>query len=218
MGKKKFSNGNREGKLKNLIFTLVISCSVLALHAQEDNEKSPESISNRPVETAILLEQAPEVNPAVDNDNTVALPGLGFGDFARMLLVLGFVIALVYAFFWLLKRLSRTSGEREDLIRIVSTQPLKGDAAIHLVEVASRLFLVGRSGNAINLITEIDNKEFLDEVKLALSRNSSVASGGFANLLGKHFRSEVKNPKKTSMREEDPASYLRSQKERLKDL
>lgn len=159
------------------------------------------------------------------NDVDTQLPGVGIGDFVRMILVLGAVIAIIYGFFWMLKRFSGVKAESEDAIRVLSTRPLKGDAALHLVEVGNRVFLVGSGGNAVNLVSEIDDKESVDEVRLAVSRSPKISSGGFARLFKDKFglgpsMADVDNvtPPLQEKSEEDPASYLKRQRERLKDL
>ena len=160
---------------------------------------------------------------------------MGFGDFARVIIVLGIVIALIYAFVWMLKKLSGVKAEGEDAIRLFSTRPLKGDAALHLVEVGSHFFLVGSCSNSVNLISEIDDKESIDEIRLNAATASPQVSGGFARLFRDRFGlvSVGRNPdaKDTDRQsegtgnestdrsiDEDPASFLRKQRERLKKL
>lgn len=187
----------------------------LSADAQETGESYSNSVTDRPAETELLLDQDVEEVPGGDAAGEENLPALGLGDFVRMILVLGFVIALVYGFFWLLKRLSGMKAEGEDAINLISTRPLKGDAAIHLIETGRRLFLVGSSGSSVNLLAEIDDKESIDEIRLIASRTPK-SSGGFSKLLKNHFGGGAVTPKKTKV--DDPAGFLQRQKDRLKKL
>ncbi len=199
--------------MKITFIILFFFVSGLQITAQEDSTATP--ATNRPEETEILLDPEIETgsgDTAIGGEN---LPGLGIGDFIRMILILGFVIALVYGFFWLLKRFSGVKAEREDVIHIISTRPLKGDTALHLVETGKRLFLIGGSGNSVNLITEIDDKESIDEIRLAASRNPTPANG-FNSLLRRRLNSDAGIT--DAGENKDPAEFLRQQRDRLQDL
>ncbi len=212
------------------MLTLALLAVCLTAGAQEAGDANSEkNNSQRPPETELLLE-SPSNSPSggeaepIDNGRT-ELPGIGFGDFAKMILVLGLVIALIYGFFWMLKRFAGVKAEREDAIRLLSTRPLKGDAALHLVEVGSRIFLVGSGGNTVNLVSEIDDKESVDAVRLAISRAPGPVQGGFARLFKDKFGIgpspsgfEENGSSVSEESAEDPASYLKRQRERLKDL
>ena len=71
--------------------------------AQEADDNN-DSFRSRPAETELLLDEAADreaEGPAGGDSPGEDLPGIGLGDFARMILVLGIVIVLVYGFFWL---------------------------------------------------------------------------------------------------------------------
>jgi len=194
--------------------------AVIGVGAQESGDEMPvEPATDRPAETELLLDAADDAGDTPAADEGPELPGIGIGDFVRMILVLGIVIALIYGFFWILKRFSGVKAEGEDAIRLVSTRPLKGDAALHLVEVGHRVFLVGSCGSTVNLVSEIDDKESIDEIHLEASRESEPVSGGFAKLFRDRFGGRP-SPAPEAPPEEsaDPADYLKRQRERLKDL
>ena len=226
MNKGILSAGGEDGTgrrtLKTIALTCVFLATVLIVVAQEADDNN-NSFSGRPAETELLLDEAddPEAEGPVGGDSAPGenLTGIGFGDFVRMILVLGIVIVLVYGFFWLLKRFSGVKAEGEDAIRLISTRPLKGDAALHLVETGSRIFLVGSTGNAVNLVAEIDDKESMDQMRLAASRSPRTLTGGFARLFRDRFGiGPADVPPVSGTAGDDPAAYLRRQKERLKEL
>lgn len=216
---------NREGKLKKAVFILVVSVMALTLGAQEAGNVNvtENSVANRPTETELFFDdEAGDETEAVQTAQE-ELPGIGFSDFSRMILVLGFVILLIYGFFWLLKRYSGVRAEGMDAIRILSTRPIKGDTALHLVQTGNRFFLVGSTGSSINLLSEIDDGESIDQIKLESSRSAPPSQGGFIRTLRKKLMSsgidasQVQNPSSRNQND-DPAEFLRRQTERLRDL
>ena len=204
--------------LRQLLIGLILF-SISGLLAAQDAANSY-SAEVRTAETDILLNTPAAENPGAINagpeeGEAAALPGLGFGDFLRMILVLLIVIGLIYGFFWLLKRFSGMKPEGIEAIKVLSTRPLKGDTALHIVETGTRIFLIGSTSNAVNLLKEIDDKESMDEIRLAVSRNAPIRSGGFARFFNNRINSEqtVGEPDLT-----EPASFIHRQRGRLQDL
>ncbi|RKX68583.1 MAG: hypothetical protein DRP60_17775 [Spirochaetes bacterium] len=169
--------------------------------------------ADRPPETELLFNTTDENADAGQTPGDVQMPGVGFGDFIRVIIVLAVVIALIYAFVWMLKKFTGTKAEGSVAIRLYSTQPLKGDAALHLVEAGKRIYLIGSSGNSVNLISEIDDKESIDEIHMKASLAPTGGGGGFARLFKDRFGSGASEADET-----DHVSFLRKQRERLKDL
>ncbi len=160
--------------------------------ARNSSASQPESTatggSSRPAETELLLEEPGNVdNSELPFTDRRELPGVGFGDFLRMILVLGFVIVLIYGFVWLLRRFTLQKGESEDAINLLSTRPLKGDASLHLVEVGGKIYMLGSGSGGVNLLAEISDEDSVNEIRLNVSRGRVPAAGGFARLLKERF-------------------------------
>ncbi len=204
---------NWEEKLKTTLTILCIVVACTSVSAQETGDAYKNSVLDRPAETELLLNQGEGESPIENADDAVDLPGLGFGDFLRMFLILGFVIALIYGLFWLLKRFSAVKVQGEEILKIISTRPLKGDAALYLVEAGNRLLLIGSAGNSVNLLVEIDDKETIDEIRLQASSVQETKEG-FSHLLKKKLNADTISPGKTA----NPAGFFQRQKERLKKL
>lgn len=96
-------------------------------------------------------------------------------DFVRMVLVLGFVVALIYGLFYLLKRSQGASARESGVIDVVATQTLPGNGMVHLVRVGTQLYMLGSSEHSLRLLTEIDNKESRDEIELTAARQAAQA-------------------------------------------
>ena len=160
--------------------------------AQEAGDANSENIANetRPAESDLLFDDTGAPEALETPEDNVELPGVGFSDFVRMILVLGLVIGLIYGFVWLLKRFSSQKAESEEIINLLSTRPLKGDTALHLIEVGSRMFLVGSCSSSVNLISEIDDDESIDGIRLGVTQSAGPVSGGFAKLFRDKFGSD----------------------------
>ncbi len=143
----------------------------------------------------------------------------GVLDFLRMILVLGAVIAVIYGIFYLLRKVSVPRLQEGGLIRVLTTQSLTGGRFLHLVQVGRQVFLIGSGEGNVTLLSEISDRESIDEIALAAGTSvPAPGQGGFARMLSDLFRSG-QGPKPTPELQ-DPASleFLRQQQERLKKL
>ncbi len=215
--------------LKNaaLISVLLLAVSVFAGAENTDtdleNSKNT-SISSeaRPSEDQLFLDKAPAGN--TENEQSSAgssLPGIGFGDFLRMIIVLGFVILMIYGFIWLLRRFSGQKGSFEDVIDVVSTRPLKGDSALHIVEIGGKMYLLGSGSSGVSLLTEITDEDSINQIKLSVSQIKPPSPGGFVRMLRE--RSLKGQIKASGIKPEEPvednhADFLRAQREKLSRL
>ena len=193
----------------------------------QDEESLQESLTIRPDETEIILEPegTQDVTATEAALDDVQLPGIGFGDILRFIAIFVILIFLAYFFLLLLRRLSGVKAGGKKLIRLISTQPLKGESALYIVEVASRFFLISSSSNSVNLITEFD-----DDSKKQILMDTSVEEGSeqagpFIRTLSKKFsRWHIHKVQKMLEEEErlqkplSPDEYLRTQRKRLHDL
>lgn len=90
---------------------------------------------------------------------------IGFGDVVRMLLVLAAVIGVIYITFSLLKRASRSQVRSSTLIHSLSSVPLGGSRALHLIQVGERHYLIGSGEQNVQLIEAIEDQETIDYIK-----------------------------------------------------
>lgn len=148
-------------------------------------------------------------NPSVALEE--GMSGFSFWDFLRMILVLGAVIALIYALFLFLKRIGTPKGGGEELIQLLSTKPLHGSRALHLVKIGTEVFLVGSADGSVSLVSKIEEKESLDQIALRESEQAGGSSSFTASLRG--LLGDTGN---AITREE--TNFLRKQKDRLKKI
>ncbi len=180
--------------------------TALLLSAQETGTEEPEPTGDIDETTLTFdLDTQDQEPQALD----VEIPTLGFGDFLRMFLFLGLVIAVIYLFFWMLRRISgKGASADQEIIKLLATQQLRNDHTIYLVEVGNQMLLLGGGSNQLSLITEITDKETVDELKLKSSQGEKGQGYSFQNLLGGAFSG------KNSLN----LGFMNKQKDRLKKL
>jgi flagellar biosynthetic protein FliO len=91
-------------------------------------------------------------------------------QFVNMLLTLGFVLLLIFASVWLLKKLMRSrlqTMNRANGIKILERRPLNPKACLYLVDILGKGVVISESPAGIHVVTEfaegIDVEALLDE-------------------------------------------------------
>lgn len=186
---------------------------MFSVSAQE-KKAAPGPVRGADETTFVFTDNGSESQPEAPVRNGAIF---GIWDFIRMILVLVLVIALIYGFFYLLKKLSAPKDGGLDLVRVLETRNLSGNRNLHLVEVGNQILLVGSSENGVTLISEVTDKETVDGIKLRESEAASAVPGkNFADLL-KGFWGKKGGP------EAGPAAdlsldFIKKQHERLKKM
>jgi flagellar protein FliO/FliZ len=96
----------------------------------------------------------------------------------RTLAVLAVIIVGIYLLFrMLVKKRNRIVAET-DIIKVLASYPLASNRLIQVVEIAGKIMILGVTDSNINLITEVEDTELIDKIKL-LSSKESKAGGSF---------------------------------------
>jgi flagellar protein FliO/FliZ len=145
----------------------------------------------------------------------------GIMDFIQMILVLALVVGAIYGIFAFVKRVRKNGPTETESLRILAQTSLSQGRNLYVVQAGSRAFLLGSADGGISLITEIDEKEYLD--KLALEAATAPAQGkmDFASVLQTVFpqKGDKADKKKSSgLFPADKFGLLRGQKDRLKKM
>ena len=135
-------------------------------------------------------------------------------DFIKMLLILGAVIAVIYVLFHFLKKSGNPRFSETRLIRVLSSKTLTGTRALHLVEVGNQIFLVGTAENAVNLVSEIVDKETLDGLKLQAAGAEANERRSFSTVLGQAFGKPAFKERTAA----DPMAFLKQQRQRIRNI
>lgn len=100
-----------------------------------------------------------------ENTETSGVSGIWL--FFRMFLVLLFVILLIYAFIWFLKKTSKTPETKDDYIRHTAAIALGSGKSVHIITVGEDAFLLGASENSVSLISKLEDKDLIQAMNLA---------------------------------------------------
>jgi flagellar protein FliO/FliZ len=157
------------------------------------------------VDESTLVLGAPRSESSEQN---VGVSPFGFWDLVRMVLVLGCVVAIIYAVFYLLKRAGNGKLNQSGMIRIVGSQALPGNRAIYLVQVGGQVFMVGAGGESVTLLGEITERETVDSLILAAGEADTAPKRNFGEILS----SLVSGNQAPSL------DLMRQQRERLQRL
>ncbi len=159
-------------------------------HAADGGPLSEEG--DRVDESTLTFDDETEQAQAEEVDG---LTSFGAGDFIRMVLVLGLVVLSIYVLFYFLKKAGGHGDRADKSLRLLGTTTLQGSRAVHLIEVGGRVFLVGSAEQSVNLISELQDQETIDQ--LLLEHGSSVAGSSpfgkrtFSDFVGDMFRGAI---------------------------
>ncbi|MFP4329780.1 MAG: FliO/MopB family protein [Alkalispirochaetaceae bacterium] len=179
--------------LKRLLLALLLAalCPLFAYSqdagAGAESNRSQEApredaAGERPA-SELELRFADEGGESPDNEAVAPVTEFTIWDFLRMVLVLGFVVALIYGLLYLLKRSQGSPSQESGVIDLVATQSLPGSGMVHLIKVGTQLFMLGSSEHSLRLLTEIEDKESRDEIELRAARKPREERRSFSDLM-----------------------------------
>ena len=188
-----------------------------------------------------------QVNQADTN-----VPGQGFDDrdfgpqveeesviwmIFKTIIVLALFIGGFYLFYKFVTQKAGLQVTGHEAIQVLSMIPVGPNRSLQLVEVAGRVYLIGVSEAGINMLTEINNKEEIDRIRLLSSRSTPVKDLTFQDFItdqigrvverihdvkDKISEKRTHGGGKTSVTEisdkEFDMSYLNKQKSRLRNI
>ncbi|AHC14595.1 flagellar biosynthetic protein FliO [Salinispira pacifica] len=196
---------------------------------QTDAEISNQNSSNsaeRSVDERSLTFDFDDVSPE-EEAGSEDLAVFGFWDLLRMVLVLALVVGLIYGLYFILRKSKSSQEENSSFIQVLSNQHLPGGKTLHVIDVGGKVYLLGAGDGGVNLITEINDKETVDEMRLQASRQQ-LHKGNFSQLLGSFFNTSASaQGVSTASPATQPSNdggggdgfdFVRRQRERLKKL
>ena len=148
------------------------------------------------VSTALLVSQFGNVSagdalkpaggdvPAADNSEQVAPLNVSvYWSLAKLLTALVVVVAGIYGFLYILKRMmgSKLSGNRDEkIIEVLETTYVAQKKSVSLIRYADRAVLVGVADSGINVLAELDNEQ---TAKILSEYAAEKPSTGFAGVM-----------------------------------
>jgi flagellar protein FliO/FliZ len=150
--------------------------------------------------------------------NTAAAPST-LAYFLRMVVVLALVLAAIYGVYRLMKRLAKPKTADSPAVKLLASTNLGPGRALHVVALGSKAYLVGATDSSVNLVAEVEDKEFLDKLNLEAAMSPPKADSGkdfgemLAGLLGGR---RIGGRKSSSGGSRGPGDFLAGQRERLR--
>lgn len=147
----------------------------------------------------------------------------------KAILILGTLVGAFYYFFRYVTKKTGIQVLGEDVIRVLAVSPVGQNKYIQVIDLAGKILVVGITDGAINLITEVTDKDEIDRIRLLGSRAAPLAEGGFQELIRKQVGKVVEriqekssrsssHPSEYTVEGEGELDYLKQQKDRLKNL
>ncbi|MDI6703087.1 MAG: flagellar biosynthetic protein FliO [bacterium] len=132
----------------------------------------------------------------------------------KTIFALGLITSVIYLIFrFFMKGRAFFPFTSSSFIQVMGVAPLAPNKYIQLVEVANKILILGISGENINLLSEIKEKEVIDLIKTHGSRELGKEKTSFTHHLKTFFKgfsgTEDYNKK---------IDFLKKQQQRLKDL
>jgi flagellar protein FliO/FliZ len=155
------------------------------------------------------------------------VPLISTWDFVRVLLVLGIVVGVIYLIFFLLRRGFKRRLPENEMIRVIGSRTLTGNRSIHLIELGRSLYLIGSADGGINLISEINDRETQDMIRLEQAQKENRPVLSFGNLLQGVMKPGQINqgPGSAGNKKTEPETdlsgsmrFMKKQRERLRKL
>lgn len=150
-------------------FTLFFICLVFSLFSQPPTQEPSYNASQ--METP--QPQAPLSPPPFQEDSfTKPVEGRDFmWEFVNMLITLGFVIVLLFALMWFLRRIVNNRMNQMNTsshVKILETRALSSKTVIYLLEIQGTGIAIAESHNGITRLSQFDlNIYSQEEAKLA---------------------------------------------------
>jgi flagellar biosynthetic protein FliO len=116
-------------------------------------------------------------------ENNVSYPML----ILRTVAVMGAIIVGLYLLFKFLVKNKSKIVTNSDVIKVLATYPLAANRMIQVVDIAGQVLVLGVSDSNINLITEVEDREVVDRIKLMSSKetnNTGSFKDQFFKMLG----------------------------------
>lgn len=149
----------------------------------------------------------------------------------KTLLVLGILVGGFYYFFRFVSRKTGMAPGSGNAVQVLSLVPLGQNRFLQIIDLAGRVLVLGVTEHAINLITEIKDKDEIDRIRLSGPRSTPMQPGGFQEFLTRQIgrllslRRKDGAPPARHFYTESPAEadidrleYLAMQRERLKRM
>ena len=128
----------------------------------------------------------------------------------RTVAVLAIIVVSIFVLFRILVKNKNKIISDSEIIKVMATFPLAANRVIQIVDIGGKFLVLGVTDSNINLITTIEDKEVIDNIRLFYSKEKAQKTGfkdQFLKILGGKMFSKT-----------GQISYLDSYKKRIKKM
>ena len=211
------------GRLKNIkncrllwavcLFITLFSTNISFVFAQSDefNENSEVIPAVDPITEAEQREIIGGGTDTAGNTGSSSSPVLAY---LWILLVLALCAAAIYGVVFFIKKSTRRIEVQDEYLKVLASAHLGTGRYAHVISLGTKAWLVGAGDSGVNLISEIQDQDIINEMMLENSKkNAGRGLGGFPDfktILGR-FGMRVKSGSQG-------ADNIRKHRSRLKGL
>jgi flagellar biogenesis protein FliO len=173
-----------------------------AARSQEDSAMRANE-AGTPAENQTSQEQQPPTETEEQAPYQYEEPEFGENQVSYPMMVLrtigimgAVLIGLFLLYRLLIKRRNRIVTDSQ-VVNVLATYPLAANRTIQVVDIAGKILVLGVSDSAVNLITQVEDQETIDRIKL-LSTQDQGGQGRFKDQLMRILGGGFSQPGKTS--------------------
>ena len=125
-------------------------------------------------ETSIVLTDS-SASDSGGNTLSAVTAANGIWVFVRMVLVLAIVVAIIWFMFKFLRKKTGTEEDTDDpFLRKVASVQLAPGKSVQIVTLIDKAYILGVSDDSVNLISEVDNAELIQDMNLYSDKNKGT--------------------------------------------
>jgi flagellar protein FliO/FliZ len=143
--------------------------------------------------------------------------GVNAWSFVQMIIILALVAAAIYGVSVLIKKYNKNSTSDSPRLRVLASAGLGPGRAVHVIQAGKQAFLVGAADQSVSLISELSDKEYVDQLVLEAETKPQSVKADFSSLLTGLLDPGGKR-KKPRASNSDALDFLGKQRDRLKKL
>ncbi len=149
-------------------------CPVIAFGAVPSEKVSGITTSVQQTQPASVVDE--NTLPITSADVSAAGPHVKTSSsvwiFIRIIIVLAFVLACIYAVVYFMKRGLNFPSDNDPFLRKVSSVSLAPGKSVQVVTLLDNAYIIGVTDNAVNLIGRVTDKELVDAMNLYADKNA----------------------------------------------
>lgn len=176
---------SKKNNILNVVF--VVSFLLINFFVIGQQISVSEALTN---ESLILIEDSSE--QALDENVMLfnSKNNTNLGPLFKVVLVLILLVVGIYAFFHFIKKADKSSVTVDSYIKNPSNYYFSPNKSVQIILVGDRAFLIGVTDQTINLISELNDKELIDSLKLESGKTQHTAGTSFLSIFNKIMPSQ----------------------------